>query len=53
MDRELKQKIPHITEMYWGTDGVWSDGYFVTTVGIDEEGVYRTTGSIRYRANEV
>ena len=34
--RELKQKFPHIKEMYWGTDGVWSDGYFVTTVGIDE-----------------
>ena len=35
--RELKQKFPFIKEAYWGTDGVWSDGYFVTTVGIDEE----------------
>jgi putative transposase len=34
--RELKKKFPHVKEMYWGTDGVWSDGYFVTTVGIDE-----------------
>jgi putative transposase len=35
--RELKQKFPFIKEVYWGTDGVWSDGYFVTTVGINEE----------------
>ena len=21
---------------YWGADGIWSDGYFVSTVGIDE-----------------
>jgi putative transposase len=34
--RELKQKFPHVKKMYWGTDGVWSDGYFVATVGIDE-----------------
>jgi len=33
---ELKQKFPFIKEAYWGTDGVWSDGYFVTTVGLDE-----------------
>jgi putative transposase len=34
--RELRQKFPFLKEVYWGTDGVWSDGYFVTTVGIDE-----------------
>jgi putative transposase len=34
--RELKQKFPYLKEVYWGTDGVWSDGYFVTTIGIDE-----------------
>jgi len=22
--------------VYWGTDGIWSDGYFVSTVGINE-----------------
>ena len=21
---------------YWGTDGIWSDGYFVSTIGIDD-----------------
>ncbi len=33
---ELKQKFPFLRKVYWGTDGVWSDGYFVSTVGIDE-----------------
>jgi putative transposase len=34
--REMKQKFPFLTQTYWGTDGVWSDGYFVSTVGVDE-----------------
>ena len=34
--REMKQKFPFLTQIYWGTDGVWSDGYFVSTVGVDE-----------------
>ena len=36
MSHELKQKFPILTQIYWGTDGVWSDGYFVSTVGVDE-----------------
>jgi putative transposase len=35
--RELKQKFPFLKELYYGTDGVWSDGYFVSTVGVNEE----------------
>ena len=34
--RELKQKFPILRKVYWGTDSIWSDGYFVSTVGIDE-----------------
>lgn len=34
--RELKQKFPFLLESYRRTDGVWSDGYFVATVGINE-----------------
>lgn len=34
--RELKQKFPFLKEVYWGTDAIWSEGYFVTTVGINE-----------------
>jgi putative transposase len=32
----LKQKFPFLKEVYWGTDSVWSEGYFVSTVGINE-----------------
>ena len=35
--KKLKQKFPFIKEAYWGTDAVWSEGYFVTTVGADEK----------------
>jgi len=37
MAREMKQKFPPLKKVYWGTDGVWSDGYFASTVGINEE----------------
>ena len=35
--RELKQKFPFLKQVYWGTDAVWSSGYFVSTVGVGEE----------------
>jgi putative transposase len=35
--RELKQKYPFLRQVYWGTEAVWSEGYFVSTVGINEE----------------
>jgi putative transposase len=34
--RNLKQKFPFLKQVYWGTDAVWSEGYFVSTVGIDD-----------------
>jgi putative transposase len=34
--RELKQKFPFLKQVYWGTDAVWSEGYFVSTIGINE-----------------
>lgn len=33
--RELKQKFPFLKKVYWGTDAIWSEGYFASTVGID------------------
>ncbi len=33
----LKQKFPHVRQIYWGTEAVWSEGYFVSTVGINEK----------------
>ena len=35
--RQIKQKFPFVREVYWGTDAVWSEGYFVTTVGANEK----------------
>jgi putative transposase len=34
--RELKQKFPFLKQVYWGTDAIWSEGYFVSTVGVNE-----------------
>jgi putative transposase len=34
--RNLKQKFPFLKQVYWGTDAIWSEGYFVSTVGIDD-----------------
>ena len=35
--KDLKKKFPFLKEMYWGTESVWSEGYFVTTVGANEK----------------
>ena len=40
--RGLKQKFPFLKQVYWGTDAVWSEGYFVSTVGIDEAFIRHT-----------
>jgi putative transposase len=37
MAKEMKQKFPFLKQVYWGSEGIWSDGYFVSTVGINEE----------------
>ena len=37
--RALKQKFPFLKEVYWGNDGIWSDGYFVSTVGLNEQAI--------------
>jgi putative transposase len=34
--KELKKKFSFIKDTYWGTESVWSGGYFVSTVGINE-----------------
>ena len=34
--REMKQKFPFLRQVYWGTEAVWSEGYFVSTIGVDE-----------------
>ncbi len=34
--RMMKKKFPFITSGYWHNDMMWSIGYFVSTVGINE-----------------
>jgi putative transposase len=34
--RLLKKKFEYMRKAYWGVDGIWSDGYFVSTVGVSE-----------------
>ena len=35
--KDLKQKFPFLKQVYWGTEAVWSEGYFVSTVGINDK----------------
>ena len=39
--RILKKKFPYLQKAYWGTDGIWSEGYFVSTSGVSEEIIRR------------
>ena len=32
----LKKQFAFLKEVYWGTDAIWSPGFFVSTVGINE-----------------
>ena len=35
--RNIKQKFPTLKKYYWGTESFWSEGYFVSTVGVNTE----------------
>ena len=35
--RLLKKKFEYMRKAYWGVEGIWSDGYFVSTIGINED----------------
>lgn len=37
--KKIKQKFPFLKQVYWGTDSVWSAGYFVTTVEANEAAI--------------
>lgn len=39
--RDLKKKFEFLKDVYWGTDSVWSGGYFVSTVGVNEAVIRR------------
>lgn len=35
--RKIKEQFPFLKEVYWGADGIWSAGYFVSTVGVNKQ----------------
>lgn len=39
--RALKAQFPGLKQVYWGTESIWSAGYFVSTVGINEQLIRR------------
>jgi len=39
--RNIKTKFSFLKKVYYGSDGMWSDGYFVSTVGVDEQTIKR------------
>ncbi len=34
---EMRKAFPWLSKVYWKEDIVWSPGYFVSSVGVDEE----------------
>ena len=39
--KHIKKKFPVLNQYYWGTDSLWSEGYFVSTVGVTTEIIKR------------
>jgi putative transposase len=35
--RNVKKQFEFLKKVYWGTDSLWSEGYFVSTVGINAD----------------
>ena len=47
--KALKDKFPFLQETYKRSGGIWSVGYFVSTVGLDEK---RIINYVRYQEKE-
>lgn len=47
--RDLRKQYPFLKKCYFGTQSVWSDGYFVSTVGVNEAVIQRY---IEYQGRE-
>ena len=47
--RELKEKFDFLKQRYYGAGGIWSVGYFVSTVGLDENMI---RNYVRYQEKE-
>ena len=40
---ELKEKFPFLKYVYRGSETVWSEGYFASRIGLNEETIYRVS----------
>ena len=47
--KALKDKFEFLRQRYWGREGIWSVGYFVSTVGLDEDMIKRY---VKYQEQE-
>ncbi len=47
--RKMREKFKFLDKVYWGNEGIWSIGYFVSTVGINEETIRKY---IEYQGTE-
>lgn len=47
--KALKDKFDFLKQRYYGRGGIWSVGYFVSTVGLDEQMIMRY---VRYQEKE-
>jgi putative transposase len=37
--KKMRDRFKHLDKVYWGVKGIWSIGYFVSTVRVDEKTV--------------
>jgi len=47
--RQMKQKFSFLKKVYWGTESVWSTGYFVSTVSVQWASTERPFGTTSRR----
>ena len=47
--KALREKFKFLEKIYYGITGVWSDGYFISTVGVNEETIINY---VRYQGQE-
>ena len=39
--KAMRERFPFLKKVYWGVEGIWSIGYFASTVGISEEAIQK------------
>ena len=39
--RDMRDKFPFLNKVYWGSSGIWSIGYFISTSGVNEDIIRR------------